>query len=156
LKTLKFKHDNILCMSVEENKQVVHQFIDEIFNKVNVENIRMFVTPDLVYHASGEDITGIENFKKWVSSDHSIFPDIHFTIMDSIAEYGKVATTWIVEGTHSKDFRGIPATHKKFETVGVNIFHFEGSKIKEAWTVVDGLTAALQVGAVKAVSTEAD
>jgi predicted ester cyclase len=72
--------------------------------------------------------------------------------MDSIGEFGKVATTWIVEGTHSKDFRGIPATHKKFETVGVNIFHFKGNKIKEAWTVVDGLTAALQVGAVKTVS----
>jgi len=139
-------------MSVEENKQVVHQFIDEIFNKVNLENIGMFMTPDLVYHASGEDITGIENFKKWVSSDHSIFPDIHFTIMDSIAEFGKVATTWIVEGTHSKDFRGIPATNKKFETVGVSIFHFKGNKINEAWNVVDGLTAALQVGAVKTVS----
>ncbi len=143
-------------MSIEENKQVVRQFIDEIFNQVNVENIGKFVTPDLVYHATGEDISGIENFKKWVSSDHSIFPDIHFTIMDSIAEFGKVATTWIVEGTHSKDFRGIPATHKKFETVGVNIFHFEGNKIKEAWTVVDGLTAALQVGAVKTVSNETD
>jgi len=139
-------------MSVEENKQVVHQFIDEIFNKVNLENIGMFMTPDLVYHASGEDITGIENFKKWVSSDNSIFPDIHFTIMDSIAEFGKVATTWIVEGTHSKDFRGIPATNKKFETVGVSIFHFKGNKINEAWNVVDGLTAALQVGAVKTVS----
>jgi len=139
-------------MSVEENKQVVHQFIDEIFNKVNLENIGMFMTPDLVYHASGEDIIGIENFKKWVSSDHSIFPDIHFTIMDSIAEFGKVATTWIVEGTHSKDFRGIPATNKKFETVGVSIFHFKGNKINEAWTIVDGLTAALQVGAVKTVS----
>jgi hypothetical protein len=67
-------------MSLEGNK-IVHQFIDDIFNKVNLENISMFVTPDLVYHASGEDITGIENFKKWVSSDHSIFPDIHFTIM---------------------------------------------------------------------------
>jgi steroid delta-isomerase-like uncharacterized protein len=139
-------------MSLAEKKQIAREFIDEIFNKVNLETISKFVTPDFIYHSSGEDVTGMENFKEWVSSDHSIFPDIHFTIVDSIAEFGKVATAFIVEGTHGKEFRGIPATHKKFETVGVNIFHFEGNKIKEAWIVVDGLTAALQVGAVKTSS----
>jgi steroid delta-isomerase-like uncharacterized protein len=61
--------------------------------------------------------------------------------------------TWIVEGTHAKEFRGIPATHKKFETAGVNIFHFEDNKIKEAWTIADGLTAALQLGVVKIESS---
>jgi steroid delta-isomerase-like uncharacterized protein len=143
-------------MSFEENKQIVREFIDEIFNKVHLENLSRFVTPDFIYHGSGEDVTGIENFKEWISSDHSMYPDIRFTILDSIAEFGKVATAWIVEGTHTKEFRGIPATHKKFETVGVNIFHFKDNKIKEAWMVADGLTAALQVGAVKTVSNEAD
>jgi steroid delta-isomerase-like uncharacterized protein len=144
-------------MSITENKIIAEKFIDEIFNKVNLENIDRFLTPDFIYHGSGgDDISGMENFKEWVSSDHSIIPDIHFTIEESISELNRVATVWIVEGTHSKDFRGIPATHKKFDTAGVSIFHFEGNKIKEAWTVVDGLSAALQVGAVKTVSNEAD
>ena len=81
---------------------------------------------------------------------------IIYTKEESISELNRVATVWIVEGTHSKDFRGIPATHKKFDTAGVSIFHFEGNKIKEAWTIVDGLTAALQVGAVEKVSNETD
>jgi len=143
-------------MTFVENKQIAREFIEEIFNKVNLENISRFVTPNFVYHSSGEDVTGMENFKEWISADHSIYPDIHFTIVDTIAEHGKVVTAWIVAGTHTKDFRGVPATHKKFETVGVNIFHFEGNKIKEAWIVVDGLSAALQVGAVKTISNESD
>ena len=49
------------------------------------------------------------------------------------------------------EFRGIPATHKKFETVGTTVFHFDGNKIKEAWVVVDGLSAALQIGIVRTV-----
>ena len=133
------------------NKQVAQEFIEEIFNKVNIENLENFVTPDFIYHSSVEDVTGLENFKEWVSSDHSMYPDIHFSILESIAEFGRVATAFIVEGTHGKEFRGIPATNKKFETVGVNIFHFEGNKIKEAWIIVDGLSAALQVGAVKTI-----
>ena len=104
-----------------------------------------------MYHARGEDVEGIEKFKEWISSDCVVFPDMRFTIVDSIAEFGKVATTFVVEGTHKKEFRGIPATHKKFETVGVTVFHFDGNQIKEAWIVVDGLSAALQIGVVRRV-----
>jgi len=143
-------------MSIVQNKQIAEKFIDEIFNKVHLENVDRFLTPDFIYHGSSEDISGMENFKNWISADHNIIPDIHFTIEESISDLNRVATVWIVEGTHSKDFRGIPATHKKFETAGVSIFHFEGNKIKEAWTIVDGLSAALQVGAVNKVSNEAD
>jgi hypothetical protein len=34
-----------------------------------------------------------------------------------------------------------------------NIFHFEDNKIKEAWTIAVGLTAALQLGVVKIESS---
>jgi steroid delta-isomerase-like uncharacterized protein len=136
-------------MSVLESKQIVRHFFDEIYNQGNLENVAKIVTSDFVYHARGEDISGIENFRNWITSDRSIFPDIRFSIVDSIGEFGKVATAWIVEGTHEKEFRGIPATHKKFETVGVSIFHFQGDKIKEAWTVADALTPALELGVVR-------
>ncbi|MGB7953786.1 MAG: ester cyclase [Candidatus Nitrosopolaris sp.] len=141
-------------MSLAENKQIARDFIDEIFNKGNLERVSRFVTPDFIYHSAAEDLEGMEKFKEWVSSDRSIFPDIRFTIVDSIAEFGKVATAWIVEATHQREFRGIPATHRKLETVGVNILHFEGNKIKEAWAVADGLSAALQLGVVKTESSQ--
>jgi steroid delta-isomerase-like uncharacterized protein len=143
-------------MSLADNKRIVQEFLDETYNKGNMKNIDRFVTPDFVYHARGEDIEGIESYNEWVFSDRSIFPDIKITVVDSIAESGKVASAFIVEGTQEKEFRGIPATHKKFETVGMNIFHFQDNKIKEGWVVVDALTAALQLGAVKAISSDAD
>jgi len=136
-------------MSFNENKRIVQEFIDETYNKGNLENTSRFVTSDFIYHARGEDIEGVEVYNEWVSLDRSIFPDITFTILETIAESDKAATAFIVKGTHEKEFRGIPATHKKFETVGVIIFHFRNNKIKEGWVVVDGLTAALQIGAIK-------
>jgi steroid delta-isomerase-like uncharacterized protein len=143
-------------MSLADNKRIVQEFLEETYNKGNMKNTDRFVTPDFVYHARGEDVEGIESYNEWVSSDRSIFHDIKITVVDSIAESGKVASAFIVEGTQEKEFRGIPATHKKFETVGMNIFHFQDNKIKEGWVVVDGLTAALQLDAVKATSSEAD
>jgi steroid delta-isomerase-like uncharacterized protein len=143
-------------MSLAENKQIARHFIDEILNKGCLESVDKFVTPDFIYHSVAEDLNGMEKFKQCVASDPITFHDIRYTFVDSIAEYGKVAVVWIVEATHEKEFRGIPATHKKFETVGVSIFHFDGNKIKEAWAVADGLTAALQLGVVKTESRETE
>jgi len=138
-------------MSLVEIKQTARQFFDDVYNQENLESIDTLVTPSFLYHARGEDVEGIEKFKKWISSDRAAFPDMRFAVVDSIAEGGKVATAFVVEGTHEKEFRGIPATRKKFETVGMTVFHFDGNKIKEAWVVVDGLSAALQIGVVRRV-----
>ena len=143
-------------MSSTEHKRIVHEFLDETYNKGNLKNTDRYVTPDFIYHARGEDIEGIEAYNEWISSDRSIFPDIQVTIVDSIEESGKVASAFIVEGTQEMEFRGIPATNKKFETVGMNIFHFQDNKIKEGWVVVDALTAAIQLGAVKSTYAETD
>ena len=138
-------------MSIIDIKQITRQFFDDAYNQGNLEGIDNLVTPSFVYHARGEDVQGIENFKKWIASDRVAFPDMRFTIVDSIAESNKIASTFVVEGTHKQEFRGIPATHKKFETVGITVFHFDGNEIKEAWVVVDGLSAALQIGVVRRV-----
>jgi steroid delta-isomerase-like uncharacterized protein len=143
-------------MSVVEKKQSAWQFIDEVFNKGNVQELDRFVTPDLIYHARGEDVKGVEKFKEMAGSDREAISDLRYTYVDAIAEgipeFSKVAVAWIVEGTHDKEFRGIPATHKKFETVGISIFHFKNDKIKEAWYVADGLTPAIELGVVKLAS----
>ena len=83
-------------MSLADNKRIVQEFLDETYNKGNMKNTDRFVTPDFVYHARGEDIEGIESYNEWVSSDRSIFPDIKITVVDSIAESGKVASAFIV------------------------------------------------------------
>ena len=53
----------------------------------------------------------------------------------TLVDQNKVALRWNLKATHEKDFADLPATHKKFETQGVEILHFEGDKIKEAWTM---------------------
>ena len=143
-------------MSSTEHKRIVHEFLDETYNKGNLKNTDRYITPDFIYHARGEDIEGIEAYNEWISSDRSIFPDIQVTIVDSIEESGKVASAFIVEGLKKRNFVAFRLTNKKFETVGMNIFHFQDNKIKEGCVVVDALTAAIQLGAVKSTYAETD
>jgi steroid delta-isomerase-like uncharacterized protein len=124
-------------MSSTEYKTIARRFVDEIFNARKTEVAKNFVTPDIIYHGAGEEVRNLEEFKKWVAEDLSAFPDMKITIVEEFGEENKLAIRWTLQATHDKDFADFPATHKKFEAHGVEILHFEGDKIKEAWTVTD-------------------
>jgi steroid delta-isomerase-like uncharacterized protein len=124
-------------MSNPQYSTIARNFVDEVFNARRTEVAKNFVTPDIIYHGTAEEVRSLEEFKKWVSEDLSAFPDMKITILDSFGEQNKLAVMWTLEATHERDFADFPATHKKFETRGVDIFHFEGDKIKEAWTICD-------------------
>jgi steroid delta-isomerase-like uncharacterized protein len=124
-------------MSGTENKTMARRFVEDIFNARKTELAKNYVTADIVYHGMGEEVRGIDNFKQWVTEDLSAFPDMKITILDDFGEENKIALRWNLKATHEKDFADFSATHKKFETQGVDIFHFEGDKIKEAWTLSD-------------------
>ena len=124
-------------MSNTQNKTITRRFVEEIFNARKTEMAKNFVTPNIIYHGMAEEVRSLEDFKRWVAEDLSAFPDMKVTILDDFGEDNKVAIRWNLKATHEKDFADFPATHKKIETQGVEILHFEGDKIKEAWTVAD-------------------
>jgi steroid delta-isomerase-like uncharacterized protein len=124
-------------MSYTQYNTIAQRFVEEIFNARKTELAKNFVTPDIIYHGMGEEVRSLEEFKQWVAEDLSAFPDMKVTILDEFGEQNKIAIRWTLKATHEKDFADFPATHKKFETQGVDIFYFEGDKIKEAWTICD-------------------
>jgi len=124
-------------VSDTQYKTIARRFVDEIFNARKTEAAKNFVTPDVIYHGMAEEVRSLDEFKKWVEEDLSAFPDMKVTIVDEFGEQNKVAIRWTLKATHEKDFADFPATHKKIETQGVEILHFEGDKIKEAWTLTD-------------------
>ncbi|MFZ0897184.1 MAG: ester cyclase [Candidatus Nitrosopolaris sp.] len=140
-------------MANEQNKAIAHRFIQELFTEGKVDEAKNFVTPDVVYHGL-EDVRGLEDFKKWIIEEHKSFPDMQITIVEDIAEGSNVAVRWTLKATHEGDFAGLPASHKKLEAHGVDIFHFENTKIKEAWTIFDALAPTLGLGIVKMVQPE--
>jgi predicted ester cyclase len=124
-------------MSITQQKTLVNRFVEEIFNARKTELAKDFVTPDIVYHSADEKVSGLEKFKKWVGEDLSAFSDMHVTIIDQFGEQNKLAVRWKCKATFQKDFAGHSASNKEVELEGVEILHFEGDKIKEAWTVSD-------------------
>ena len=131
-------------MAQPDNKTVARGFVQTIFNERKIDEAKNFVTPDITYHAM-EEVKGLENFKQWIGEDLKAFPDMNITIVDSFGEQDKLAMRWNLKGTFLKELHGTQpsreepnwkdVSHEKFETQGVEIFHFQDGKIKEAWTI---------------------
>ena len=121
-------------MTEDNNKTIAQKFVQTIFNERKTDEAKNFVTPDIVYHGL-EEVKGLENFKQWIDGDLKAFPDMNITIVDSFGEQDKLAMRWTLKGTFAKELHGTQPSHEKFETQGVEIFHFQDGKIKEAWTI---------------------
>jgi steroid delta-isomerase-like uncharacterized protein len=117
-----------------DNKTIAQRFVQAVFNEGKIDEAENFVTPDISYHGV-EEVKGLENFKQLVGDDRKAFPDMNITILDSFGEQDKFAMRWSLKATFSKEFAGHQPTNEKFETQGIEIFHFQDGKIKEAWTI---------------------
>lgn len=64
---------------------------------------------------------------------HVAFPDMRLTEQDIIAEGDRVASRWIVSGTHQGDFMGHRPSGRRYEITGMSIYRLHDGKIAEGW-----------------------
>jgi predicted ester cyclase len=105
-------------MSVEQNVLCFNRFVEEGLNKKQVLAIAQEIcNPDLVLEAPGVPTEaghkdGMEIFKQFAGGFVSAFPDVNCSLAYCVAEGETVAVDILYEGTHKKEFAGVPATNK--------------------------------------------
>ncbi len=140
-------------MSTEENKAIVVQLYEEIFNKGNVELADKLVAPNAVNHdpaAPPNTTSGALGVKAVVTMLRVAFPDDHHTIEDLIAEGDKVVVRLTHTGTHQGAFLGLAPTGKHITNTSIHIFRFADGQLVEAWANRDDLGLLQQLGAIPA------
>jgi predicted ester cyclase len=96
------------------------------------------------------DATGAELLKQvWVMLLR-IYPDIHLTVHDVIAEGDKVVARNTVTGTHQGEFMGVAPTGKTVTYDEIFIFRFANDRVVETWGVVDVYAQMKQIGVIPA------
>ncbi len=138
-------------MSTEENKAVVHRYIEEAWNKGNVGVIDELVTIDYVrYIAGGGKPLNREGQKQRISSFRKGLPDLHLAVENMIAEGDKVVIRWRIHATHQGNLMGVPLTGKQVTITGIDIVLLAEGKIMEHWGESDTLGLMQQLGVVPA------
>lgn len=131
-----------------DNKQIVHRVMEECWNqgKLNLvgelfaENVRVHdpVFPTLT--------SGAGNVRNHIEQCRRAFPDIKFTIDDTIAERNEVVIHWTARGTHQGDFLGMHATNRKANVTGTSINRLDHGKIQEYWSHWNLMSMMEQLG----------
>jgi steroid delta-isomerase-like uncharacterized protein len=136
--------------TAEQNKELLRKAVEEIWNKGNFDKLKDLVSEDFVIHfpRPGEEIRGPENVKQFYTEMRKSFPDLHFTIVDLLAEGNKVVTHWSATGTHQGAFRGVPPTGKRVTFNAMDIDKIADGKFVECWTNVDELGLMQQLGVI--------
>ena len=142
-------------MSVQDNKAVVHNFIEEVWHEGNLDSIDKYIAPDYIRHTShtregGQEVRGLDGARQSIAALRTSFPDIHFTSEDVLVDDDKVVVRWTVSGTHRGEFMGVPPTGKQVSWTGINIYRIADGKIVERWANEDGVSLLQQLGAVLA------
>ncbi|MDX1687755.1 MAG: ester cyclase [Candidatus Promineifilaceae bacterium] len=133
----------------EQNKQMVRQAFEAIWNEGDFSVFDARFSADYVGHTSDE-LEGLEDAKRFVAAMRRAFPDFDYTVEDEIAEEDKVVNRWVVRATHQGEFQGIPATGKQVTITGISIYRVVDGKLVEGWTNADMLGLLQQLGAVPA------
>jgi steroid delta-isomerase-like uncharacterized protein len=146
----KERSENIKTLE-EKNKDIVRANFEEFFNAHNIAAVEKYNTADTIIHFSDGDKT-LEEDTTQLQTFYTAFPDLHLTIDDLIAEGNKVAMVWTINGTHKSEFMGIPATGRRIELKGMDVYRMADGKIAEIWTSAEILGLMQQLGAIPSMN----
>jgi hypothetical protein len=94
--------------------------------------------------------TGAQALKQVWAMLLRVYPDIHLTVEDLIAEGDKVVGRTTVTATHQGEFMGVAPTGKSVTYNEIFIFRFAGGRVVETWGVVDVYSQMKQIGVIPA------
>jgi predicted ester cyclase len=137
-------------MSTEQNKALVRQMVDEVFNRGNVSLADEFLAPDFVERE--ELPPGVprdrEGVKLLTTLLRSAFPYFKATLEDIVAEGDRVVIRQTWSGTHQGEFMGVPPTGRTVSFGVIDILRVAGGKCQEHWGQMDTMSLMQQLGAL--------
>jgi len=139
-------------MSTEENKLLVRRYMDEVVNTGDVGKLAEFISPDYVeVYRNVRYAMGLDGAKRHVLGGRDVYPDIHVTIEQQIAEGDWVVSRITARGTHRGTWLGMKPTGKVLEFTGINIDKVVEGRIVEHGGAANMLEPFLEAGAIRVI-----
>ena len=134
----------------DENKTIVRQLYEEVWNKRRLELVEEIISPSHALHDPNltDSAIGPEAYKRQVTRFVTAFPDLRLNVEDVFGEKDKLAVAWTISGTHKGEFMGIAPTNKKVSVDGITLNHIVNGKIMDSYISWDALGMMQQLGGV--------
>jgi len=133
-------------MTESENEKAVQKMFDA-YNRHDIDAMMNDVDEDVTLISPDNVSSDKEGAHRSWTNFLVAFPDGRLQIERMVSQENMVWIEFTWSGTNKKDYRGIPATNKKVEVKGVEIFDFESGKIKlwkDYWNIYGFSSAQLE------------
>lgn len=135
-------------MSMESTDAVMKRFV-EFINTADEDLAHAVIAPDAEFDAPthGEPLRGPAGYLELLAMLRTGFPDVHWTLEETITEGDKVAARFRMEGTHRGDFFGTPPTGKTISVRALNFYQLTDGQVVREQGQPDLLGILQQIGA---------
>lgn len=132
---------------MKSNQELYQEYIEEFLQNGDESAADRLVDEHVVTHDGlpGQE-PGLAGVKDTFRYLRVAFPDLRAEVKDIIAAEDKVVGRFVVTGTNTGEFMGMPATNKPFTYDEIVIVRFENGKIVEHWAEMDSLGMMQQLG----------
>ena len=124
-------------------KELIYQE-NEMLNKGDWEKFDELYSEDYIEPYLG--FKGRKGVKQQFIEAKKAFPDLTFTIEDTIVQGNVIVTRLTITGTHHGEFMGIAPTGRTFKVMALSIDRTEGGKFVERWALFDFYSELIQLG----------
>lgn len=134
-------------MSTEENKATVRRYLDEVWNRGDIDASDAYLAPDYRRHIGpGTEPLDVQGQRVRLQSFRTAFPDVSLEIEEMLAEGDLVAFRFTMSGTHQGVFQGITPTGAKVSVPGLDLVRLRDGLLTEHWGGADLNALKAQLG----------
>ena len=121
----------------------------EIINQGRLQLIDELYAPGYVDRTPRPGVAPTrEGFRQWVTALRTAFPDIHYTLEDTVEGGDRWVGRVTASGTMTGDFAGMPATGKRATWSEIHILRMADEQVIEHWGVAQELGMLVQLGVI--------
>lgn len=139
-------------MSENPNKQAMLRFL-EFINTASESLAVELISPEAIFHVPGRNdpMRGPSGYLEIIGMMRSGFPDIQWSMEDTVAERDTVAARFLMRGTHQGNFFGVAPTGAKIVAQAMNFYRWSNGQLIEEWGQPDlfGLMAQITNASAK-------
>jgi len=134
---------------IRVNRLMMDRFV-EFINTASEKLAGELISPNAIFYVPGraEPMRGPAGYLAIINMMRGGFPDIQWTLEETVIEGDKVAARFTMRGTHQGAFFGVPPTGKKVAVQALNIYHLSGGQIVQEFGQPDLLGLLQQIGAM--------
>lgn len=136
-------------MSHEPQADAVRRYLDEVFNRHDLDHLDRWLDSGLVSHWMGQEtLHGLPAWRAAMSGFFAAFPDAAYTLADLVVAGDRAVWRGSWQATQRGTWDGVAASDRAVSWTVIIIARLADGRIAEDWVEYDRLGLFEQLGAV--------